>query len=119
MYYRTAIRLLLKFPEGTLSTKRNATSSVSNSAVTTSAKTIGTQVAPGLRRKSSFAFHFNPAADYMNQVISMNSYHPLQSTPPSSKYHTILFKVPHRPLQSTTPPSSKYHTTLFKVPGNI
>ena len=29
--------------------------------------------------------------------------------------HT-LFKVPHHPLQNTTPPSSKYHTTLFKVP---
>ena len=25
-------------------------------------------------------------------------------------------KVPHHPLQSTTPPSSKYHITLFKVP---
>ena len=44
-------------------------------------------------------------------------HHPLQSTtPPSSKYHIILFKVPHHPLQSTTSFSSKYHTTLFKVP---
>ena len=44
-------------------------------------------------------------------------HHPLRSTtPPSSKYHTTLFKVPHHPLQSTTPPSSKYHTPLFKVP---
>ena len=40
----------------------------------------------------------------------------LQSTQPSSKYHTTLFKVPHNPLQSTTPPSSKYHTTLLKIP---
>ena len=24
-------------------------------------------------------------------------------------------KIPHHPLQSITPPSSKYHTTLFKV----
>ena len=32
------------------------------------------------------------------------------------KYHTTIFKVPHRPLQSTTPPSSKYHTILFNVP---
>ena len=38
------------------------------------------------------------------------------TTPPSSKYHTTLFKVPNHPLQSTTPPSSKYQTTLFKVP---
>ena len=45
--------------------------------------------------------------------------------PPSSKYHTTLFKVPHRhlqstlhPLQSTTTPSSKYYITLFKVPHN-
>ena len=37
-------------------------------------------------------------------------------TPPSSKYHTTLFKVPHHPLQSTTSPSSKYHITIFKVP---
>ena len=29
-------------------------------------------------------------------------YHPLQSTiPPSSKYYTTLFKVPHQPLQYT------------------
>ena len=28
----------------------------------------------------------------------------------------ISYKVSHHPLQSTTPPSSKYHTTLFKVP---
>ena len=40
------------------------------------------------------------------------------TTPPSSKYHTTLFKVPHHPLQSTTQPSSKYHTTIFKVPRN-
>ena len=43
-------------------------------------------------------------------------HHPLQSTtPPSSKFHTTLFKVPHHPLQNTTSPSSKYHITLFNV----
>ena len=31
-------------------------------------------------------------------------YHPLHKVP-SSKYHTILFKVPPHPLQSTKPPS--------------
>ena len=52
-------------------------------------------------------------------------YHPLRSiTPPSSKYHTtlfkvphLLFKVPHHHPQSTTPHSSKYHP--YRVVTNI
>ena len=59
-----------------------------------------------------------PSSKYHTTIFKI-PYNPLQSTtPPSSKYHTNLFKVPHNPLQSTTPPSSKYHTTLFNVPNN-
>ena len=42
--------------------------------------------------------------------------HTVCPVPPSSKYHTTLFKVPHQHLQSTTPPSPKNHTTIYKVP---
>ena len=47
--------------------------------------------------------------------IKFGQNYPLQSsTPPSSKYQTTLFKVPHHPLQSTYLHPSKYHTSLFK-----
>ena len=71
-----------------------------------------------------FVFYFNrlPKKDSRMCPIILLLYHPVcdcvvaeLSTPPSSKYCTPLFKVPHHPLQSTTPPSSKYNTTLFKV----
>ena len=49
-------------------------------------------------------------------IALYNLLRPMFTIPPSSKYHTTLFKVPYHPLQSTIPPFSKYHTTLFKVP---
>ena len=56
-----------------------------------------------------------PSSKY-HTILFKVPQHTLQSTtPPSSSYHITLFKVPHNPLQSTTPPSSKYHTILFKV----
>ena len=49
-------------------------------------------------------------------LLIWNSNFDYSTTPPSSKYHAILFKVPHNLFQSTAPSSSKYHITLFKVP---
>ena len=51
-------------------------------------------------------FDYIPVSGILTIVDNNNHYewsNPLQSTtPPSSKYHTTLFKVAHHPLQSTS-----------------
>ena len=53
--------------------------------------------------------------EVINKLICFNFFSE-NISPPSLKYHTTIFKVPHHHLQNTTPPSLKYHTSLFKVP---
>ena len=53
---------------------------------------------------------------HSNAIVRLKKpHHPLRSTtPPSSRYHTTLFKVPHHPLRGTTHPLQST-TSLFEV----